>query len=134
MTTMMEQMVIRLQLELFTLKTQAAARAQIAAAVQARLLTPAELEKDAPSLFDVHDLGRPTRFSGQEEDFQHWSKETEAFFVGVTKESEMMLEWSPEQTTEISAEFIDREFPPSGTKKPGVRFAADAYGAYGSHE
>ena len=41
-------------------------------------------------------------FSGKEEDFQQWSKETKAFFAGVIKESEMMLEWAAEQPTEIT--------------------------------
>ena len=35
---------------------------------------------------------RPNEFTGREEDFQQWSKKTEAFFAGVIKESEMMLE------------------------------------------
>ena len=34
--------------------------------------------------------------------FQQWSKKTEAFFAGVIKESEMMLEWAAEQPTEIT--------------------------------
>ena len=38
-------------------------------------------------------LGRPKEFSGREEDFQQWSKKTEAFFAGVIKEAELMLEW-----------------------------------------
>ena len=42
-------------------------------------------------------LGHPKEFSGREEDFQQWSKKTEAFFAGVVKESEMMLEWAAEQ-------------------------------------
>ena len=60
MRTTMEQMVIQLQLELFTLKAQVAARVQIALAVQARLLTTAKVRKDAPSLFDVNGLERPS--------------------------------------------------------------------------
>ena len=83
MTTTMEQMVIQLQHELFTLKAQVAARVQIASAVQARLLTTVEVLKDAPSLIDVNGLGRPKEFSGKEEDVQQWSKEAEAFFAGV---------------------------------------------------
>ena len=81
---------------------------------------------------------RPKEFSGKEEDFQQWS--TEAFFAGVIKESEMMLEWAAEQTTEITTELINREVLPTATNKgarstkPGVCSAADAYSSYGSHE
>ena len=81
--------------------------------------------------------GRPKEFPGKEEDFQQWSKKTEAFFAGVIKESEMMLEWAAEQTTEITTELIDRVFLTTATnqvQKPGVRAAADACSVYGSHE
>ena len=115
MTTAMEQVVIQLQEELFTLKAQVAARVKIAAAVQARLLTTAQVRKDAPSLINTNDIGRPKDFSGKEEDFQQWSEKTEAFFERVIKESDMMLEWAAEQTTEISTEFINREFLPTAT-------------------
>ena len=91
MTTTMEQMVIQLQQELFTLKAQVAARVQIASAVQAGLLTTAQARNDAPSLINTNDMGRSKKFSAKEEDFQQWSKETKAFFAGVIKESEMML-------------------------------------------
>ena len=47
-------------------------------------------------------LGRPKEFSGKEEDFQQWSKKTEAFFAGVLKESEMMLGWAAEQHSWLS--------------------------------
>ena len=62
-------------------------------------------------------LGRPKEFSGKEQDFQQWSNKSEAFFAGVIKESEMMLEWAPEQTTEISTELINREFLPTATNQ-----------------
>ena len=117
MTTTMEQMVIQLQQELFTLEAQVAARVQIASAVQARLLTTAQARQDAPSLINTNDSGRPKEFSGKEEDFQQWARTTEAFFAGVIKESEMMLEWAAEQTKEISTEFIDREFLPIMTNQ-----------------
>ena len=58
----------------------------------------------------MNGLGRPKEVSGKEEDFQHWSKKTEAFFAGVIKASEMMLEWAAEQTTEITTALINREF------------------------
>ena len=58
MTTTMEQVVIQLQQELFTLKAQVAARVQIAAATQARVLATAQVRKDTPSLIDVNGLGR----------------------------------------------------------------------------
>ena len=47
--------------------------------------------------------------------FQQWSPKTEAFFAGVIKESEMMLEWSAEEVTEITTGLIDLEFPPTST-------------------
>ena len=120
--TTMEPVVIQLQEELFTLKAQVAARVQIAAATQARLLATTQARKDAPSLIDVNGLGRPKEFSGKEEDFQQWSKKTEAFVAGVVKESEMMLEWAAEQTMEVSTEFIDREFlPTAANQERGVQ-------------
>ena len=48
-------------------------------------------------------LGRPKESCGKEEDFQQWSKKTETFLVGV-RESEMVLEWSVEQVTEITTQ------------------------------
>ena len=45
-------------------------------------------------------------FSAKEEDFQWWSKKTEAFSAGVIQESEMMLESSAEQATEITTASI----------------------------
>ena len=114
MTTTMEQMEIQLQQELFTLKAPVAARVQIAAAVQVvNNLTAAHVVRDAPSLINAKDLGRPgILWQGRG---QHWSKETKALFAGVTKESEVMLEWAAEQTTEISTELIDREFRSNAT-------------------
>ena len=91
MTTTMEQVVTQLQQELFSLRAQVTAQSGLAGAVQARLLTTTQVRKDAPSLIE-------------------WSKKTEAFFAGVIKKFEMMLEWAAEQTTEITTELIDREF------------------------
>ena len=65
----------------------------------------------------MNGLGRPKEFSGKEEDFQRWSKKTEAFFAGVIKESATMLEWAAEQTTHITTELIDREFLPTETNQ-----------------
>ena len=42
-------------------------------------------------------------------------EDTEAFFAGVIKESEMMLEGSPDQATEITTTAIKKEFPPTVT-------------------
>ena len=41
----------------------------------------------------------------------------EAFFAGVIKESEMMLEWAAEQPTEITTTAIDLEFLPADANK-----------------
>ena len=73
--------------------------------------------QDTPSFIDVKGLGRPKEVTGREEDFQQWSKKAEAFFAGVIKESEMMLEWAAEQPTEISTIAIDLEFLPTDTNE-----------------
>ena len=104
--------------DLFALRAQVASQVQIAAAAQAiNNLATAQVGKDAPTLIDVKSLGRPKEFSGKEEDFQQWSNKTEAFFAGVIKESEVMLEWAAEQTTEITTELINREFLPTATNQ-----------------
>ena len=75
-----------------------AAESGLAEAVRAvNNLATAQVRKETPSLIDVNGLGRPKEFSGREEDFQQWSKKTEAFFAGVIIESEMMFEWAAEQ-------------------------------------
>ena len=78
-------------------------------------------------------LGRPKEFSGKEEDFQQWPKKTEAFFAGVIKDFEMMLEWSAEQATETTTT-ADCDECGTRSSKPGVRAAADAYSIHGAHE
>ena len=118
MSMTMEQVVTQLQQELFTLRAQVAAESGLADAVRAIInLATGQLRNDTPSLIDVKGPGRPKEFSGKEEDFQQWSKKTEAFFAGVIKESEMMLERTAEQTTEITTELIDREFLPTATNQ-----------------
>ena len=72
-----------------------------------------------PGLIDVKGLGRPKESCGKKEDFQQWSKKTEAFFAGVIKESEMMLEWAAEQPTDITTTAIDLEFLPTDTNEDG---------------
>ena len=112
----MEQVVTQLQQELFTFRAQVAAESGLADAVRAiNNLATAQVRKDTPSLIDVKGLGRAREFSGREEDFQQWSKKTEAFFAGVIKESEMMLEWAAEQATESTTTAIDIEFLPTDT-------------------
>ena len=65
----------------------------------------------------MKDLGRPKEFSGKEKDSQEWSKKTEAFFAGVIKESEMMLEWSAEQAGAITTGLVDLEFLSTSTNQ-----------------
>ena len=97
----MEQVVPQIQQEVFTLKAQVADQSGLADAVRAiRNLATVQGEKDTPSLIDVKGLGRPKEFSGKE-DFQQCSKQTEAFFPGVIKESEMMLEWAAAQARKL---------------------------------
>ena len=116
MSMTMEQVVTQLQQELFTLEAQVDAESGLACAVRGiNNLATAQVRKDTPTLVDVKGLGRPKAFSGREEDFQQWSKKTEAFFAGVIKESQMMLEWAAEQTIEITTTAIDLEFLPSET-------------------
>ena len=99
----------QLQQELFTLRAQVAAESGLADEVRANNnLATAYVRKDTPSLIDVKGTGR-------EEDFQHWSKKTEALFAGVIKESAMMLEWAAEQATEITTTAIDLEVLPTDT-------------------
>ena len=118
MSMTMKQVVTQLQQELFTLRAQVAAETGLADAVRAiNKLATAQVRNDTPSLIDVKGLGRSKEFSGKEEDFQQWSKKTEAFFASVIKESEMMLEWAAEQTTEITTELIDCEFLPTATNQ-----------------
>ena len=114
MSMTMEQVVAQLQQDLFTLRAQVAAESGLADAVRAANdLATAQVRKDTPSLIDVNGFGSPKEFSGKEEDFQQWSKKTEAFFAGVIKESEMMLEWAAEQTIEITTTAVDLEFLPT---------------------
>ena len=104
----MEQVVTQLQQELFTLRAQVAEESGLADVVRAiNNLTTAQVRKDTPSLIDVGGLGRPKDLSGREEDFQQWSKKTEAFFA--------VLEWAAEQATGITTTAIDLEFLPMDT-------------------
>ena len=118
MSTTMEQVVTQPQRELFSLRAQVASQVQIADAVRAiNNLATAQVREDTPNLIDVNGLRRPKEFSGKEDDFQQWSKKTEAFFAGLIKESEVILEWAAEQTTEITTELINREFLPTATNQ-----------------
>ena len=118
MSTTMEQVVSQLQQEVFNLRAQVASRIQMAEAVrEIDNLATVQAQKDIPSLIDVNGLGRPKEFSGKEQDFQLWSKKTEAFFAGVIKEFEMMLEWAAEQTSEIATELVSCEFLPTETNQ-----------------
>ena len=89
----MEHVVTQLQQNIFTLTAQVADQSGLADAGRAiNNLATAQGTKDTPSLIDVKGMGRPKELSGKEEDFQQWSKKTEALFAGVTQESEKMLE------------------------------------------
>ena len=113
MSMTMEQVVTQLQREVFNLRAQVAAESGLAGAVRAiSNLATAQVLMETPRLFDVRGQGRPKEFTGSEEDFQQWSKKTEAFFAGVIKESEMMLEWAAVQATEMTTTAIDLEFLP----------------------
>ena len=85
------------------------------------------------NLATVKGLG-PMEFTGREEDFQQWSKKTEAFFAGVIKASEMMLEWSAERVTDITTELMDLEFLPTSTNVERVVRNLEFVLQHGSHE
>ena len=104
-------MVSQLQQEVLNLRAHMTAQSGLSEAVRAiNNLATAQVRKESQSLVDVKGLGRPKEFTGREEDFQQWSKKTEAFFAGVFKESEMMLELSAQQATEITTTAIGLEF------------------------
>ena len=72
------------------LRPEVAAESGLAEAMRAiNNLATAQVRKDTPSLIDVKGLGRPKEFTGRQEDFQQWSKKTEAFFAGGIKESDL---------------------------------------------
>ena len=97
MSTTMEQVVTQLQQELFSLRAQVAVQSGHAEAVRAvNNLATAQVRKDTPSLVEPNGLGRPRDFSVR--------GRRRHSFAGVIKESEMMLEWAAEQTTEITTD------------------------------
>ena len=111
-----EQVVTQLQQQVITLKAQVADQNGLGDAVRAiENLATAQVRKDIPSLIDVTGLGRPKEFAGKDEDLQHWPKKTEGFFAGGSRESEVMLEWSAEQVTELTQEHTELEFTPTAT-------------------
>ena len=145
MTTTLEQSVSQIQQELLTIRAQVASRGRTSESVQATdNLTTAQSHEDvhskASSCINTNDVGRPNEFSGKEEDLQHWSDDIKAFFAGVLKESKMMLDWTADQTMEITTTAIDLEFLPtesnggSRSTQPGVRLEAYALDAQESHE
>ena len=118
MTTTLEQAVSQIQQELLTIRAQVASRGRMSESVQATdNLTTAQSHEDvhskASSCINTNDVGRPKEFSGKEEDLQHWSDDIKAFFAGVLKESKMMLDWTADQTMEITTTAIDLEFLPT---------------------
>ena len=116
--TTVEQAVSQTQQEPITGRARIASRVQMSEAVRAvDNLAAAQAQKDTPSLIDVNGLGRPKDFSGKEEDFQHWAKKTDASFAGVISESEMILVWAAEQTTEITTTASDLEFFPTDSNE-----------------
>ena len=94
MTMTMEQVDTQLRQEVLTLKAQVADQSGLADAVRA-------VNNLAIAQVDVKGVGRPKKFCGKEEDFQLWPQKTKAFFASVIKESEMMLDWSAEQSSSI---------------------------------
>ena len=112
-------------IKLSTLRAQVAAESGLADAVRA-VNNPwtAQVRKDT----HVKGLGRPKEVSGKEVDFQQWSKKMEAFFAGVIKESEMMLEWQLNRQRKSRRQHSIS----SSCRRVGV--AADAHSAHGSHE
>ena len=120
-----KQAVYQIQQQHLAIRAQLASRVQMSESVHASdNLTTAQTHEgcpnpvdvnsqDCPSLIDVKGLGRPKEFSHKEEDFQPWAKKMQAFFAAEIKESEMMLEWAADQTTETTTTLIDLEFFPT---------------------
>ena len=106
----------QLQQELFTLRAQVTAESGLADTARAinYLATASEGYSESHR---CERFGASEEFTGREEDFQQWSKKTEAFFAGVIKESEMLLEWAAEQATEITTTAVDLEFLPTDTNE-----------------
>ena len=122
MSMTMEQVVTQLQQDFLHFVFKWRQNLDLPMAVRAiNNLATAQVRKDTPSLIDVKGLGRPKEFTRCEEDFQQWSKKTEAFFAGVIKESEMMLKWAAEQPTEITTTAIDLEFLPTDANDDRVQ-------------
>ena len=118
MTTTLDQAVSPNQQELITIRAQIASRVPLSESVHATdNLTTAQSFEDglgmASRSINTNDVGRTKEFSGTEEDFQHWSEDIKAFFAGMIKESEMMLDWAADQTMEISTTAIDLDFLPT---------------------
>ena len=112
-----EQVALQLQQELSLSKLKLLHESRLQQQYMQSLLNAAQVRKDAPSLTNANDMGRPKESSSEEEDFQGWSEDIEAFFAEVIKESEMMLEWASDQTTEITKTAMDLEFLPTDTNE-----------------
>ena len=135
----MEQVVTQLQQEVFTLIAQVADQSGQSDAVRAfNSLASAQGKKDTLSLIDVKGLGRPKE-SSKEEDFQQWSKKTEAFFAGVimVRDDVGVVNWTGVGSHNDSHRLgIHADCDECGTmsSKPGACAVADAYSTHGSHE
>ena len=82
MSMTMEQVVSQLQQELSTLRAQVAEESGLADAVRAiNNFSISQVRNDTRSLIDVKGPCHPKEFTGCEEDFQQWSKKTEALFA-----------------------------------------------------
>ena len=109
----MELVVTQLQQEVITLNAQVADQTGLVEAVGANNnLATAQVRKGTPSLLNVKGLGRPL---AKRKIFSSVRRRREAFFAGVIMEFEMMQEWSAEQVTKITHEFINLEFLPTAT-------------------
>ena len=86
MSMTMGRVVTQLPQEVFNLRAQVAAESGHADAVRAiNKHATAHVRRDTPSLIDVKGFGRSREFTGREEDFQQWSKKTEAFFAEMIR-------------------------------------------------
>ena len=106
---------------------------------QSTILPQPQVRKDTPGLIDVNGLGRPKEFCSKEEDFQQWSKKTEAFFWSDQRirQDVGVVCWTDDgnhdriHQSRIPA---DCDEPGARSTKLGVCAAGDAYSAYGSRE
>eukprot|EP00971_Amphidinium_carterae_P221339 4394056-Amphidinium_carterae.2 len=71
-----------------------------------------------PFLVDTKSIGKPSTFSGKEDEWREWSVKFESFVVGVYgEEMRAVLLWATEQETELTEADVNQRF---GTAAPAA--------------